>query len=173
MKLTTLATALAVTVAFAQSAHAREHSDRRDISHRYDVHQETGRHWVAYSYAATRAAYYNSAWRYRNAAAAAFAWSTQSAHRGGYGGRPRAWCGWQMRQLVGGDPGPQFNLARSWTRWGQPGPAGIGAVVVWPHHVGKIVGREGGMWIIQSGNDGNRMRTRPLSIGDAIAIRWG
>ena len=29
------------------------------------------------------------------------------------------------------------------------------------------------MWIIQSGNDGNRMRTRPLSIGGAIAIRWG
>jgi len=173
MKLTTLATALAVTVAFAQSAHAREHSHRHGTSHRYGVHQETGRHWVAYSYAATRAAYYNSAWRYRNAAAAAFAWSTQSAHRGGYGGRPRAWCGWKMRQLVGSDPGPQFNLARSWTRWGQPGPAGIGAVVVWPHHVGKIVGREGGMWIIQSGNDGNRMRTRPLSIGGAIAIRWG
>jgi len=173
MKLTTLATALAVTVAFAQSAHAREHSHRRDISHRYDVHHETGRHWVAYSYAATRAAYYNSAWRYRNAAAAVFAWSTQSAYRDGYGGRPRAWCGWQMRQLVGIDPGPQFNLARNWTHWGHPGPAGIGAVVVWPHHVGKIAGREGGMWIIQSGNDGNRMRTRPLSIGDAIAIRWG
>jgi len=120
MKLTTLATALAVTVAFAQSAHAREHSHRRDISHRYDVHHETGRHWVAYSYAATRAAYYNSAWRYRNAAAAVFAWSTQSAYRGGYGGRPRAWCGWQMRQLVGIDPGPQFNLARNWTRWGTP-----------------------------------------------------
>ena len=89
------------------------------------------------------------------------------------GGRPRAWCGWQMRQLVGGDPGPQFNLARNWARWGRSGPAGIGAVVVWPHHVGKIVGREGGQWIIQSGNDGNRLRTRPLSIGGAIAIRWG
>ena len=173
MKLTTLATALSVTVAFAQSAHAREHSHRRDISHRYDVHHATGRHWVAYSYAATRAAYYNSARRYRNAAAAVFAWSTQSAYRGGYGGRPRAWCGWQMRQLVGIDPGPQFNLARNWTRWGHPGPAGIGAVVVWPHHVGKIVGRQDGMWVIQFGNDDNRLRTRPLSIGGAIAIRWG
>lgn len=46
MKLTTLATALAVTVAFAQSAHAREHSHGHGISHRYDVHQETGRHWL-------------------------------------------------------------------------------------------------------------------------------
>jgi hypothetical protein len=29
------------------------------------------------------------------------------------------------------------------------------------------------MWIIQSGNDGNRVRTRPLPISGAIAIRWG
>jgi hypothetical protein len=78
-----------------------------------------------------------------------------------------------MRQLVGSDPGPQFNLARSWASWGHAGPAGIGAVVVWPHHVGKIVGEENGQWIVQSGNDGNRMRTRPLSVRGAIAIRWG
>ena len=78
-----------------------------------------------------------------------------------------------MRQLVGSDPGPQFNLARNWARWGQPGPAGVGAVVVWPHHVGKIVGQENGMWLIQSGNDGGRVRTRPLPIRGAIAIRWG
>ncbi len=190
MKLTTLAAALAVTVAFAQSAHAREHHHRHGISHRYGVHHETGRHRLAYRYLATRAARYSSAWRYQNAAVAASAWSaqntyqsgyggsprtwsTQSAYHGGYGGRPRAWCGWEMRQLVGGDPGPQFNLARNWARWGRSGPAGIGAVVVWPHHVGKIVGREGGQWVIQSGNDGNRVRSRPLSIGGTIAIRWG
>ena len=41
------------------------------------------------------------------------------------------------------------------------------------HHVGKIVGQEDGKWIIQSGNDGNRVRTRPLPIGNAIAVRWG
>ncbi len=190
MKLTTLAAALAVTLAFAQSAQAREHHERQGISYRYAVYPGVERSWVAYHYPATRAANYNSRWRYRNAAAQAFAWSAhsayqggyggrphawsaQSAYRGGYGGRPRAWCGWQMRQLVGGDPGPQFNLARNWARWGHAGPAGIGAVVVWPHHVGKIVGQEGGMWVIQSGNDGNRLRTRPLSIGGAIAIRWG
>ena len=78
-----------------------------------------------------------------------------------------------MRQLVGNDPGPQFNLARNWAHWGHAGPPGIGAVVVWAHHVGKIVGQENGKWIIQSGNDGNRVRTRPLAIGNAIAIRWG
>jgi hypothetical protein len=89
------------------------------------------------------------------------------------GGRPAAWCGWEMRQLVSGDPGPSYNLARNWAHWGQAGPAGVGAVVVWSHHVGKIVGQEGGEWIIESGNDGNRVRTRPRSIAGAIAIRWG
>jgi hypothetical protein len=46
-------------------------------------------------------------------------------------------------------------------------------VVVWPHHVGKIVGKENGEWIIESGNDGHALRTRPRSIAGAIAIRWG
>jgi len=78
-----------------------------------------------------------------------------------------------MRQLVGSDPGPEYNLARNWARWGHAGPPGIGAVVVWPHHVGKIVGQENGQWIIQSGNDGgNQMRTRARSISGAIAFRW-
>jgi zinc transporter ZupT len=88
------------------------------------------------------------------------------------GGRPRAWCGWYMRQLVGSDPGPQYNLARSWTNFGSNvgGPT-IGAIVVWRHHVGKIVGRENGQWIVQSGNDGHAVRTRPRSLAGAIAFR--
>lgn len=93
--------------------------------------------------------------------------------RGGYGARPSAWCGWEMRHLVGSDPGPQYNLARNWAHWGHSGPAGVGAVVVWSHHVGKIVGRDGDQWVIESGNDGHRVRTRPRPIGSAIAIRWG
>ena len=98
---------------------------------------------------------------------------SNARYRGRGGGRPAAWCGWEMRHLVGADPGPSFNLARNWTRWGRPGAAGIGAVVVWPHHVGKIVGKENGEWIIESGNDGHALRTRPRSIAGAIAIRWG
>ena len=78
-----------------------------------------------------------------------------------------------MRQLVSSDPGQDFNLARNWVHWGQAGPAGVGAVVVWPHHVGKIVGQQDGNWIIESGNDGHALRTRPRSIAGAIAIRWG
>jgi hypothetical protein len=87
--------------------------------------------------------------------------------------RPARWCGWEMRQLVSSDPGPTFNLARSWASWGQSGPAGVGAVVVWPHHVGKIVGQQGGTWVVESGNDGHAVRTRPRSLAGVIAIRWG
>jgi hypothetical protein len=87
--------------------------------------------------------------------------------------RPRAWCGWEMRRLVGADPGPTFNLARNWAHWGNPAPGPqIGVVVVWRHHVGRIVGQENGQWIIESGNDGHQVRTRPLSLAHAIAFRW-
>src|ERR1700722_13908050 len=99
--------------------------------------------------------------------------SQASAYHGGLGGRPAAWCGWEMRQLVSGDPGPEYNLARNWAHWGHSGPAGVGAVVVWSHHVGKIVGQQDGEWIIESGNDGHAVRTRPLSTAGAIAFRWG
>ena len=101
-------------------------------------------------------------------------YAERADYHGGYGARPAAWCGWEMRHLVGADPGPRYNLARNWAHWGHAGTAGVGAVVVWAHHVGKIVGRDGdGQWVIESGNDGHRIRTRPRSIGNAIAIRWG
>jgi hypothetical protein len=179
MKLTTISVAAAAMVVFAQSAQAREHYRH----HRY--------------HAAHFARHYSSPGRGDDAAQNMFAdhgnsdfsrnyasqnysdqlYPQRSAHGGQIGvhvgGRPAAWCGWEMRQLVSGDPGPAFNLARNWAHWGRSGPAGVGAVVVWPHHVGKIVGQEGGEWVIESGNDGNRIRTRPRSIAGAIAVRWG
>ena len=85
--------------------------------------------------------------------------------------RPRAWCGWEMRRLVGNDPGPSYNLARNWTHWGYPTSPHVGAIVVWPHHVGKIVGREGDRWLVLSGNDGHAVRTRARSLAGAIAFR--
>jgi hypothetical protein len=102
-----------------------------------------------------------------------YVYAERSVRGDQYGGRPAAWCGWEMRQLVGSDPGPAFNLARNWAHWGQSGPAGVGAVVVWSHHVGKIVGQQSGMWIVQSGNDDHAVRIRTRSIAGAIAIRWG
>jgi hypothetical protein len=81
-------------------------------------------------------------------------------------------AGWFMRGQVGSDPGRSFNLARSWARYGSnAGGPSVGVIVVWRHHVGKIVGHENGQWIIQSGNDGRAVRTRPRSIAGAIAFR--
>jgi hypothetical protein len=99
--------------------------------------------------------------------------SGQTSYRSAsVGGRPGAWCGWYMRQQVGADPGPQYNLARSWAHYGgNAGGPSVGTIVVWSHHVGKIVGRENGQWIVESGNDGHAIRTRPRSLAGAIAFR--
>jgi hypothetical protein len=93
-------------------------------------------------------------------------------YRHHYAGRLGAWCGWFMRRQVGSDPGPSYNLAQSWTHYGSnAGGPSVGAIVVWRHHVGKIVGQENGQWIVQSGNDGHAVRTRPRSLAGAIAFR--
>lgn len=90
---------------------------------------------------------------------------------GSYWAKPGRWCGWWMRTQFGG--GPEFNLAKNWARRGSSagGPT-VGAVVVWPHHVGVITGKaSGGRWIVKSGNDGGRVRERARSLGGAIAFR--
>lgn len=95
-----------------------------------------------------------------------------SARSGGVGPRPAKWCGWWMRTQFGG--GPEYNVARNWAKRGTSagGPA-VGAVVVWPHHVGIIVGRaENGRWLVKSGNDSNAVRTRARGLGGAIAFRY-
>jgi hypothetical protein len=189
MKLTTISVAAAAIVVFAQSAQAREHYRH----HRYHaahfarhysspglVDQRRGDDAAQNMFAEHGQNYFGQSDFSRNYASQNYSeqsYPQRSAYGGQIGahigGRPAAWCGWEMRQLVSGDPGPAFNLARNWAHWGQAGPAGVGAVVVWSHHVGKIVGLEGGEWVIESGNDGNRVRTRPRSIAGAIAIRWG
>ncbi len=80
--------------------------------------------------------------------------------------RPGAWCGYFLRHLLGVTD-RAFNLAREWAHYGHATQPHIGAVVVWPHHVGKIVGGEA----ILSGNDGHRVRTRVRSVSGAIAFR--
>jgi hypothetical protein len=174
MKSTVLAVAVATTtMMFAQSAYAREHHHRHGHHHRFVVSRGI-RAEPQWGWLASGGSGWTSQATTRLFASAGSAPSDQSnaRYRDRGGGRPAAWCGWEMRHLVGADPGPSFNLARNWTRWGRPGAAGIGAVVVWPHHVGKIVGQEHGEWIIESGNDGHALRTRPRSIAGAIAIRW-
>ena len=88
-------------------------------------------------------------------------------HHSGLGARPGAWCGWFMRTRHGG--GPEMNLAANWRHYGSAGSPQIGAIVVWPHHVGEIVGKaDNGQWIVLSGNDGNAVRRRPRSIAGAV-----
>lgn len=86
------------------------------------------------------------------------------------GPRPDKWCGWFMRTIFGG--GPEYNLARNWENRGRPSGPQVGAVVVWPHHVGVITGKSSdGQWIVKSGNDSNAVRERPRSVAGAIAFR--
>jgi hypothetical protein len=88
---------------------------------------------------------------------------------GGYkvGPRPGKWCGWWMRTQKGG--GAHLNVAWNWSKWGSPASPQVGAVVVWRHHVGMIVGRAAnGKWLVKSGNDGGKVRTRARSVAGAV-----
>lgn len=78
-----------------------------------------------------------------------------------------------MRGEVGSDPGPAYNLARNWAHYGSAaaGPA-IGVIVVWTHHVGRIVGQTVAGYIVRSGNDGHAVRERERSLAGVIAYRW-
>jgi len=86
--------------------------------------------------------------------------------------RPHAWCGWYMRHLLGVSD-RAGNLARWWAHFGSPagGPA-VGAIVVWPHHVGLITGHNSAGWVVKSGNDSRRVRERVRDVSRAIAFRW-
>jgi hypothetical protein len=88
-------------------------------------------------------------------------------------GRPRQWCGWFMRRMFS-VADREYNRAAKWADWGHwsAGPR-VGAVVVWRHHVGLIEGGPDnrGQWLVHSGNDGNTVRTRYMSIARAIAFR--
>jgi hypothetical protein len=177
--------ALAVTVLlgfFGSSAEARTHHHHGHYRqmHRHYHHIHRNYHHVHHGYRHTRHRnHYRHAYRhhYRNAYRPDVSRDFPGARTqiaGGHqlGGRPAAWCGWYMRSQVGSDPGPSYNLARSWAHYGSnAGGPHVGAIVVWRHHVGKIVGQQNGQWIIQSGNDGHAVRTRPRSLAGAIAFR--
>ncbi len=90
-----------------------------------------------------------------------------SSGRHSAGARPRQWCGWWMRTQRGG--GPELNVAWNWSKWGRSSGPQVGAVVVWRHHVGEIVGRaSNGQWLVRSGNDGGSVRTRARSVAGAV-----
>jgi hypothetical protein len=88
-------------------------------------------------------------------------------------GRPAEWCGWWMRQHLGGDFGPEFDVARNWLNVGrpldQPRPGAIG---VKAHHVFQVIEVvDQGHVLAISGNDHNAVRTRVRSTSDVIGWR--
>jgi len=89
------------------------------------------------------------------------------------GERPVQWCGWWMRQHLGGHYGPEFNVALNWLNVGRPldGPR-PGAIGVKAHHVFqvvRVVDREHVLAI--SGNDHNAVQTRIRLTSDVISWR--
>lgn len=85
--------------------------------------------------------------------------------------RPRAWCGWWMRQQLGMRD-RALNLARNWQHVGRAAQPAAGVIVVWRHHVGRIVEViRPGVAIVESGNDGGIVRRRARPISNAIAFR--
>jgi hypothetical protein len=87
--------------------------------------------------------------------------------------RPVEWCGWWMRQHLGGRYGPEFNVARNWLNAGRPldGPR-PGAIGIKAHHVFqviRVVDRDHVLAI--SGNDHNEVRTRIRLTSDVIGWR--
>jgi hypothetical protein len=100
-----------------------------------------------------------------------------AARAGAYlGGNPtgwaRVWCGKFMRMIVPQDPGPAFNVARNWSRYGKPSSPAPGAIGVLPHHVGVVLGRcADGRIHLRSGNHNRRVGDGCYAASRFIAFR--
>lgn len=97
----------------------------------------------------------------------------QHHHRPHVRGHRIPWCGLYMMRLKH-KTDQRLAAAIQWAKEGSEaiGPA-VGVVVVWAHHVGEIVGGPNarGEWLVHSGNDGNRVRTRYRSLRGVVAYR--
>ena len=89
------------------------------------------------------------------------------------GERPVQWCGWWMRQHLGGHYGPEFNVARNWLNVGRPldspRPGAIGVKANHVFQVVRVVDR--GHVLAISGNDHNAVQTRIRPTSDVIGWR--
>jgi hypothetical protein len=160
----TILATLLLAVLFVASAPAQTAPHR--YAYRHIVHRPVYQHRVV--------AHHNVTPLRHARKLAAHTAKTKTIHWFGPDIRPAGlWCGWFLRQLFG-VADRSYNWAPNWAHWGHPldGPK-VGAVVVWRGHVGLIEGGPDtrGKWLVRSGNDGNAVRTRYLSIAKAIAFR--
>lgn len=96
-----------------------------------------------------------------------------AAHRSHkrYGGTP--WCGIYLSNAVFGHLVPGLAAVVNWLKVGTPvSHPQRDAIVIWHSrghsHVGRIVGPcHGSQCLVNSGNDGNRVRTRMRSVAGA------
>ncbi len=88
-------------------------------------------------------------------------------------GRPAEWCGWWMRQHLGGRYGPELNVPRKWLNVGRPlDRPRPGAIGVKAHHVFQVIEVVDQEHVLAiSGNDHNAVRTRIRSTSDVIGWR--
>jgi hypothetical protein len=147
---------------YAKRSYERQYAYRGERSYSRSRHAYRGERSYSRSRYAYRQTYHRNYAERRTYGRRTYA----SYGGGGVGGRPAAWCGWWMRTQLGG--GPEYNLAANWRNYGHSSGPQVGAVVVWPHHVGIITGRSAsGQWIVKSGNDGGAVRERAQSVAGA------
>jgi hypothetical protein len=96
--------------------------------------------------------------------------SQETAIGGKPAGCPHAWCGcWLASHL--GISDRSLWLARNWARIGHSSSPQVGAIAVWPHHVGQISAVDGNRILLLSGNDGHAVRERWRPMRGIIAYR--
>jgi len=115
----------------------------------------------------------------QNASQHRFVEHTHASHRStrrGYAIAQSAYSSYatpEIGQLVGSDPGREYNLARNWAHWGHAasGPA-PGIIGVMAHHVFKVISVIGPAQVLAiSGNDSHAVRTRVRSTAGVFAWR--
>lgn len=134
-----LATAFAITLIATTAAQARGHRHHHHHRHYMNIRYDGPVHARGSNVAAARAR--------------GLPWC--GAFAADYFGLPRNYHGLNLWQ------------AREWRGVGHPSSPHIGAIAVWPHHVGIIVAGGPGHWVIESGNDGHAVRRRERSIAGA------
>jgi uncharacterized protein (TIGR02594 family) len=89
------------------------------------------------------------------------------------------WCGFFVAHCIdhAGLPFPRlFPRALSWSDWGQPCPAAVGAVVTFQRqgggHVGFLVGENASNFFVLGGNQSNMVNIQPIAKNRKVAIRW-